>query len=86
MILVSHVTDSHTLLFTCLLDPAVTLNVVGDSDEVTEGESITLNITAVGPFVENFMVNIEADPGECPMSVVQFLTASLPTVLQRTRS
>ena len=77
--------NSHTLLFTCLLDPAVTLDVVGDS-EVTEGENITLNITAVGPFVENFMVNIQADPGECPMSVVQFLTTSLPTALQRTRS
>ena len=58
--------------------------MVGDS-EVTEGESITLNITAVGSF-ENFVVNIEADPGECPMSVVQFLTTSLPTALQRTRS
>ena len=59
--------------------------MVGDS-EVTEGENITLNITAVGPFVENFTVNIQADPGECPASVVQFLTASLPTALQRTRS
>ncbi|CAI8030091.1 hypothetical protein GBAR_LOCUS17053, partial [Geodia barretti] len=42
-------------------DTTVTLNVVGGS-EVTEGENITLNITAVGPFVENFMVNIQADP------------------------
>ena len=43
--------------------------MVGD-EEVTEGESITLNITTLGPFVENFLVKIQADPGECPMSVV----------------
>ncbi|CAI8027895.1 Protein sidekick-2, partial [Geodia barretti] len=59
-------------------DTTVTLDVVGDS-EVTEGENITLNITAVGPFVENFMVNIQADPADKVMISPTFVNFTSTT-------
>ena len=62
--------------------------MVGD-DEVTEGESITLNITAVSLFVSFFMVKkyrlIRVSAPRLYV-VSLFLITSLPTSLQRTRS